>query len=41
MMEAASTSEKSVIVYQTTRRNNAEDAILVQFFGNKQKTAPQ
>jgi hypothetical protein len=28
MMEAASTSEKSVNFYQTTRRNNPEDSYL-------------
>jgi hypothetical protein len=28
MMEAASTSEKSVNIYQTTRRNNLEDSYL-------------
>jgi hypothetical protein len=31
MMEAASTSETSVISYQTTRRNNPEDSHLVQY----------
>jgi hypothetical protein len=31
IMEAASTSEKSVNFYQTTRRNNPEDSHLLSF----------
>jgi hypothetical protein len=32
MMEAASTSERSVYFYQTTRRDNPEDSHFLTFF---------